>query len=370
MRIVPSDPAQSALDRFIELPYRLYAGDPGWVPPFRDEVRRLLSPVNPFFRYGAAQTFLCLGPGDEPIGRAAAILNPHLTESGKLVGLVGFFECEDRADVAETLLHQATDWLRARGCARVWGPMNFSIYHSYRLMTSGFDRTPFYGEPRNKPYYPKLFEAAGFQPLARWSSWDVDEPAMRALLASSEERARDADLERKQGLRVEFLSLQNFDDELARFHQVVVRAFEGNLGFTPIGLDEFRELYGDMRLFVIPELVLFFVDAQGRTVGLGNAFPDIAPAVAAMRGKTGLLSKLRFLLGKRRVDRVNLHIAAFLPSVRGSGIMHWCLSKMLPVILAHRFRKAVVCLTKEGVTFLDRLGQKATRSYSLYARDL
>lgn len=54
-------PVQSKADRvaFVDLPFRLYADDPNWVPPLKDEVHGLLTPgKNPWFGHGEAQLFL------------------------------------------------------------------------------------------------------------------------------------------------------------------------------------------------------------------------------------------------------------------------------------------------------------------------
>ena len=70
-------PVQSSPDlkAFIDLPYRLHRDDPVWVPPFRQDVRTLLSKKkNPFFDHGDAAYFLAEREG-RVTGRIAAITN-------------------------------------------------------------------------------------------------------------------------------------------------------------------------------------------------------------------------------------------------------------------------------------------------------
>ena len=65
---------------FVELPYRLYAGDPNWVPPLKDEVYGLLTPgKNPWFEHGEAQLFLA-ERGGRVVGRISAHID-HLALS-------------------------------------------------------------------------------------------------------------------------------------------------------------------------------------------------------------------------------------------------------------------------------------------------
>ncbi|MGW2189694.1 hypothetical protein ACWC0D_27970, partial [Streptomyces sp. NPDC001719] len=62
---------------FIRLPYRLYHGDPCWVPPLESERKAFLDPRrNPFFEFGEAALFLA-HRGKEITGRVAAVSNPR-----------------------------------------------------------------------------------------------------------------------------------------------------------------------------------------------------------------------------------------------------------------------------------------------------
>ena len=64
-------PVTSKADRkaFVDLPWRLYADDPNWVPPLKDEVYSLITPgKNPFFGHAEAQYFLARR-GSRVVGR-------------------------------------------------------------------------------------------------------------------------------------------------------------------------------------------------------------------------------------------------------------------------------------------------------------
>ena len=65
------------LKAFIDLPWRLYANDPNWVPPLKAEVKELLTPgKNPFFGHAEAQYFLARR-GGKVVGRISAHID-HL----------------------------------------------------------------------------------------------------------------------------------------------------------------------------------------------------------------------------------------------------------------------------------------------------
>ena len=49
------------LDRFIKLPWRIYAEDPHWVPPLLLEVKEFLDRrKHPFYKHGDAAQFIAL----------------------------------------------------------------------------------------------------------------------------------------------------------------------------------------------------------------------------------------------------------------------------------------------------------------------
>ena len=67
-------PVKTKADRaaFVDLPFRLYAKDPNWVPPLKDEVYGLITPgKNPWFEHGEAQLFLA-ERGGQVVGRITA----------------------------------------------------------------------------------------------------------------------------------------------------------------------------------------------------------------------------------------------------------------------------------------------------------
>ena len=72
-------PVLTKADRkaFVDLPFRLYAHNPNWVPPLKDEVHGLITPgKNPWFEHGEAELFLA-ERGGQVVGRISAHID-HL----------------------------------------------------------------------------------------------------------------------------------------------------------------------------------------------------------------------------------------------------------------------------------------------------
>ncbi|HEY9861782.1 MAG TPA: hypothetical protein V6D16_19950 [Candidatus Obscuribacterales bacterium] len=156
-------PAEQEL--FLEVPTRVYANDPNWVPPLRSSVAKQFAPSNPFFQYGKLQQFIAVGEGakgPEAVGRVVAAVNQRLIErEGQQIGLFGFFECIANFAIAQALLDAASDWLRQQGMTVVRGPIDLSTHNSCLWLVDGFDSPPMVMMPYNPAYYPEFAERLG-----------------------------------------------------------------------------------------------------------------------------------------------------------------------------------------------------------------
>ena len=139
-------PVETKKDRkiFIDLPFRLYADDPNWVPPLKSEALGLITPEkNGWFSHAKAQLFLAEEDG-RVVGRISAHIDtlaltlPPEQGFGPGVGCWGLLEAEDR-DLAHTLIATAEDWLRGKGMTvnAVADPAEFRhavlpMYESFR----------------------------------------------------------------------------------------------------------------------------------------------------------------------------------------------------------------------------------------------
>ena len=68
------------LDRFVKLPWRIYAEDPHWVPPLLLEVKEFLNRrKHPFYKHGDATQFIALR-GGEAVGRILVSDDPRYNQ--------------------------------------------------------------------------------------------------------------------------------------------------------------------------------------------------------------------------------------------------------------------------------------------------
>ncbi|MEZ4708753.1 MAG: hypothetical protein R3A44_16205 [Caldilineaceae bacterium] len=154
------------VNRFVDLPYRLYADCPQWLPPPRDhEAGYLNRQAHPFYEHSEADFFLAVRDGRD-VGRIAVLAH---APSHELYGVSEshfyLFECEDDQEAAAALFAQAATWAKAQGHNHLAGPLGFGLLDPLHLLVDGFDYPQVTTmSVYNHEYYPQLLEAVGLAP--------------------------------------------------------------------------------------------------------------------------------------------------------------------------------------------------------------
>ena len=320
------------LKRFVDLPYRLHARDPLWVPPLRRDVELLLSrEKNPFFEHAEAEYFLAERDG-EVVGRIAAISNRlHNETHGDRVGFFGFFETVDDQAVADQLLGAAADWCRAKGHDLLRGPASFSVNDECGLLVDGFDTPPALMMPHNPRYYVTLIERAGFAKAK--DLWVYEGGREDRYVPVPERLARGTELiRRRMGITIRPLDMKNFQGEVERIKELYNAAWEKNWGFVPMTEHEIDHLAEQFKPVVIPDLVPI-AEKDGKVIGFGITLPDLN--VIFRRNRSGrlfpMILKLLWALKTRKIRRARILLLGVLPEYRGKGVdamlYHWIWTK-------------------------------------------
>ena len=205
----------------------------------------------------------------EPLAALSLWTNSVPTILGRRLGVIGEYSADDR-EAAATLISHALERLRARGADLAIGPMDRDTWHGYRFTIDGEGAAPpFFLEPQNPPYYPSDFERAGFRIFAQYlSSVETD-------LTRVDKRAeRIEKIAITNGVRVRELNIERFEEEMRFIYDLSLKAFAGNLLYTPIGFDEFLAMYAKVKNYIDPRLCLIAEDEQ-ETFGFVFAIPNL-----------------------------------------------------------------------------------------------
>ena len=315
IEVVPAD-NKRLLKEFVELPYRLYRGDPYWVPPLKMAVRELLDrQKHPFYANADAEFFLAQRDG-RTVGRVAAIVDRnHNKFHDEQAGFFGFFEAENDPAVASALLLRARDWVFEHGAKFLRGPMNPSTNYECGMLVEGFDSPPMIQMTYNPTYYPALMEGLGLR-----KSKDLYAYLQHSGTLDTDKIGRVADKAlAKHGVRVRPIDMKNFDADVERVWEVYNSAWERNWGFVPMTREEFLLQGKEMKQILKPDLVLIG-EKEGRVVGFALALPDINQALIHTDGNLFPTGLLKILYYQRLVKNVRVLALGVVEEYRASGV--------------------------------------------------
>jgi Acetyltransferase (GNAT) family len=309
------------LKRFVKVPFRLHRGHPQWVPPPVFERMQFLDRrKNPYFEHAEAEYFVAERDG-EPVGRITAQVDERWDEhQGGRDGMFGFFESVEDGEVARALLDAAEDWLRARGRERVLGPMDFTTNDEVGLLVEGYERRPMILQNWHPPFYRELFEGRGYAKAIDLLMWYLELGKLKeGDQFAPEIHAAAANALRDEGISIRNIDKGNLGEEMRRFTEVYNEAWADNWGFVPATEAEV-EFHAKMLKQVIDEDWAFIAEKEGETVGVALTLPDINQALAKMGGRLLPFGWLRFLLAKRKIDRVRVFALGVKHDYRHSGV--------------------------------------------------
>ena len=274
-------PFGSGAQPFIDVLWRVYDGDPAWIPPLRRTMRDRLDPRRtPFLRYGEAQLFLAERDG-EPIGRISAQINPlHDEKWGERAGFFGFFDCVDDAEAAAALFEAAEGWLRERGARFSRGPISFSLNDEAGCLVDGFETPPMIAMPHGRRWFPALIEGSGYGQVK--DLWAYRYPVASAL---EERRQRAYDrINAMQRVRVRPFEKRNLRRDVRLAAEIYNDAWKRNWGSIPITEEEADRLAEELVQFADPSLTAM-VEIDGEAAAMVIAIPNLNECAHDINGR-------------------------------------------------------------------------------------
>jgi hypothetical protein len=280
-------PVAGKADRnaFVDLPYRLYAGDRNWVPPLRMEAVELITPgKNPFYEHADQQLFLAARNG-VLVGRISAHIDhlwltmPAEQGGGPGIGHWGLFDATD-AEAATALIGAAEDWLRAKGMTRAMGPISASIWEEPGLLISGHDHPPTVMMGHHNPAYEGWIEALGYAGVKDLLTYELDitqsfPPLVQRIIASGEKNAR---------ITVRKVDKSRFDEEAALILAILNDAWSDNWGFVPITDAEIAYTGKKLKPIVFEDLIRV-AEVEGEPVAFMMTLPDLNELTGDLGGR-------------------------------------------------------------------------------------
>ena len=366
---------------FIDLPFRLYAGDPNWVPPLKGEALGLITPAkNGWFSHAKAQLFLA-EEGGRVVGRISAHIDtlalemPAAQGFGPGVGQWGLMEAE-REDIFKALLARAEAWLRGEGMTRALGPISMSIWEEPGLLVQGYDHPPTIMMGHAMPEYRAWIEAADYARAKRLLTYEVDiipefPPLVQRIIKSGENNSR---------IRIRQVDKRKFDEEAAIILAILNDAWSDNWGFVPLTPPEIADVGVKLKPIVFNDLIRI-AEVDGRPVAFMITLPDLNEAIAPLNGRLLPFGWAKLLLWLRapKARTVRVPLMGVVKDLQTSRM-----ASQLAFMMIDYIRRAAIAHygatrgeigwilddNKGMVSIAETLKGRINKVYQIYARDL
>ena len=366
---------------FIDLAYRLNAGDPNWVAPLRMDVAELLNEKkNPFFQHAEMQLFLARRSG-KITGRISAHIDflahqlPPEQGMGPGTGSWGLFEAQDE-ETGAALIATAEDWLRAKGMTKVLAPISLSIWDEPGLLVKGHDHPPTIMMGHHNPAYQGWIEAQDYTVAKTLHTYDIDiedgfPPLINRIVASGEKNAR---------IRIREADVSRVKEEADTLFAILNDAWSSNWGFVPITEEEVAYISKKMRPLVKPEL-LRFAEVEGEPVAFMLTFPNMNEVIKPFGGKLFPFNFLKLLawLRKPKAERMRVPLMGVVKRLQNTRLASQLAFMMIELIRREAVAKfggksaeiGWILEDNQGmVAIADTIGSKINGEYAIYGKPL
>lgn len=373
--------SKADLKAFVDLPWRLYANDPNWVPPLKAEVYGLLTPgKNPFFEHAEAQYFLARR-GNKVVGRISAhfdklaLAQPVEQGMGPGTGNFGLFEAEDQ-EAGAALIAAAEQWLRNKGMTRVLGPISLSIWEEPGLLIQGHDHPPTVMMGHNSAAYQPMVEGAGYRPVKQLKTYELDitknfPPLIERIVASGQKSPR---------ITIRKVDKSKFDQEAAIILGILNDAWGKNWGFVPITDAEVAFTGKKLKPLVFEDLIMI-AELEGEPVAFMMTLPDLNEALKPLNGSLFPFGWARLLwwLRKPQVRTMRVPLMGVVQRLQSSRMASQLAFMMIEHIrldaIAHygasRGEIGWVLDDNQGMNAIaDAIDSQVNKIYQIYEKDL
>ena len=354
------------LNAFIKLPWKIYDGNPQWVPPLiASEKETLNKDKNPFFQHSEGEYFLAYKHG-EIVGRIAALVNHnHNSFHNEKTGFFGFFESTNDQSVADALYEAAAEWIRERGMNIMRGPMNPSTNDTIGFLVDAFEYSPVIMMTYSPKYYLDLAEQFGFKKsMDVYAYWmNSTQPVPDKLVHVVEH------LRKKQNIIFRDINMKKFWDEVDIIKQIYNDAWSRNWGFVPMTDDEFHHLAVDLKSTIEPDLV-FVAEYNDKPVGFCLTLPDLNQALKKINGRLLPFGLIKLMYYAKKVNQARVITMGVIKECQRRGIDALFYYETYKRGVAKGYRGAEFSWVLENNVMMNRaaqmMGGRVYKTYRIY----
>ena len=360
--------------RFVELPFRIYADCPQWVPPLNvDAYNQLNRKKHPFHEHSDVEFFLTVRDGRD-VGRIAVIENKlyngyHKKQTANFY----LFECENDPEAAKLLFDTAEDWAKKRGLNILIGPKGMGPLDGYGVLVFGHEhRQTMTMLNYNHAYYQSLVEAQGFVKEVDFVSCYL--PADKFQIPERVRRITERVMQRGH---LEIKTFKNKKELLSwadRIGTAYNNAFVRNWEYYPLTQREIDFVVENIMTIADYRLIKIVIHEED-VVGFLFAFHDVSAAMQRAKGELLPFGLLDILMEIRRTNTVSVNGMGILPEFQGHGgnaLLYYAMGKTLLNFgqFAHVEMTQVAETTEQMRADLKNLNGVEYKNHRVYHKEL
>ncbi len=166
----------------------------------------------------------------------------------------------------------------------------------------------------NPPYYIGLIEKYGFRKAKDLYAYLLDQ---KKVYTERFNRAHEL-VQQRHHITFRTFNMKRFAEEVDKVKDVYNRAWAKNWGAVPMTNEEFDALAADLKMIIIPELVIF-AEKEGKVIGFALSLPDINVALKYNKNGHTLSGLYHLLTKKKKIDLVRVIVLGVLPEYLSTG---------------------------------------------------
>jgi hypothetical protein len=327
---------------FVQLPYKLYAGNSCYVPDLESDIYNVFNPSqNSGLEFTDIMPFMAYDAQGNAVGRIVGIINHRANQKWNTRNVrFGLIEFVDDRKVSAALLSAVETWGKEHGMDQIQGPMGIFDFDKEGMLVEDFDQLSSMITIYNPPYYPVHLEALGYEKDVDWIQVCIEIPK-----EIPEKYARVARLSKEMfGLTVRKLTHTDIYKRGygRKVFELLNQAYAPLFGYTELSDRQIDEYVNRYLPLIDKRLIPVVENDKEEIVGVAITMGSLSHALQKAKGRLfpfGWYHLLKALKWKRE-EKVDMLLIAVRPDYQGLGVNALFFDDLIPIYNRYHFRYA------------------------------
>ena len=303
---------------FLDLPLKLYKGNPYYTPPLYLDEKKIFNKDFVYNDMCDSVHYNAYKDG-KMAGRISGIIQRvSNAKTGKKQVRFTHFDVIEDEEVARELFNAIEAWTVSNGMNEVLGPLSYSDLEREGLLIDGFDYPATFEENYNYPYYQTFIERLGYTKDVDWTGSFLRIP-----------KDYDGEVDKLASFVLKRYNLhlgpaRNTKDFINKYadgiFELLDKSYALLYGTVPFTEGMKKMMIDNFKLVIDIEHVVVILDENDKMVCFGLAFPAIADAVRPSGGRLTPLALIRLLKALKKPDVIDLCLIGVDPEWLNRGV--------------------------------------------------